>query len=130
VPLDWRVFYGFLDREGPRYTEAAGLTWCDLDLDRGAVKLDENKTDDPRAWALAPGTAAALRALRAMREARGVPVGSDDPVFPLSDEHGGEGATNHGADRFRRYLKAAGIDRPELFERSKSPRSSTGVASA
>jgi integrase len=120
VPLDWRILYGFLDREGPRYSEAAGLTWRDLDLDRGAVKLDENKTDDPRAWALAPGVAAALRALRAMREARGVPVGPDDRVFLLSDEDGDDGAANHGADRFRRYLKAAGIDRPELFERSKS----------
>jgi len=38
-----------------------GMTWSDLDLDRGVVRLDKNKTDDPRSWALDPGTAEALR---------------------------------------------------------------------
>ncbi len=30
----------------------------------GVVTLDENKTDEPRAWALSAGVVAALRALR------------------------------------------------------------------
>ncbi len=51
----------FLCREGCRKSEAESLEWTDLDLDVGAVNLDENKTDDPRAWSLDPGTAEALR---------------------------------------------------------------------
>ena len=62
VPLRWRVFSGFLDREGPRAGEAAALDLGDVNLDVGAVNLDENKTDDPRTWALSSGIAAALRA--------------------------------------------------------------------
>jgi integrase len=62
VPLEWRMFYGFLHREGTRRSEAGALTWSDIDLDRGVVVLDENKTNDPRAWALSPGVADALRA--------------------------------------------------------------------
>ena len=57
VPLVYRLLYGFLAREGMRKEEALKLTWRDVDLERGAVKLDENKTDDPRAWALDPSVA-------------------------------------------------------------------------
>jgi integrase len=64
VPLLNRVLYGFLAREGLRLGEALSLRWLDLDLTRGVVTLDENKTDDPRAWALSPGVAAALEAYR------------------------------------------------------------------
>jgi hypothetical protein len=43
-------------REGlPYYREAAGLTFEDVDLKRGSLTLNENKTDDPRACALDPG---------------------------------------------------------------------------
>lgn len=45
VPLSVRVLFGFLGCEGMRAGEAAGLRWRDLDLARGAVRLDENKTD-------------------------------------------------------------------------------------
>jgi Phage integrase family len=90
----------------------------DVDLERGAVKLDENKTNDPRAWALGPDVVRGLRAFIALREAAaGAPLPRSTPLF--MDETGerirGEG--NH-AKRFRAHLKAAGIDRPELFERS------------
>ena len=54
VPLPWRVFYGFLNREGPRESEAIQLDVVDIDIERGALTLDENKTDEPRAWALIP----------------------------------------------------------------------------
>jgi integrase len=60
VPLAHRVLYGLLSREGMRKGEARALRWRDVDLERGAVALDENKTDDPRAWALAPDVAAVL----------------------------------------------------------------------
>jgi integrase len=60
VPLVRRLFFGVLEREGMRREEAADLRWSDVDLARGVVRLDENKTDDPRAWSLDAGVAAAL----------------------------------------------------------------------
>jgi integrase len=121
APLCWRLFYGFLDREGCRaYTEAAAFDLKDVDLDRGAIKLDENKTDDPRAWALGPGVVRALRASIVLREkALGRKLQGDEPLFVDED---GRRITDgdHHADRFRAYLMGAGVDRPELFERSAS----------
>jgi len=61
IPLPFRIMYGILAREGMRSGELSRLTFADLDLERGAVKLDENKTDDPRAWALDPGVALAVK---------------------------------------------------------------------
>jgi integrase len=121
VPVCWRTFYGFLDREGCRaYTEAARFDLRDVDLERGVVTLDQNKTDDPRAWVLDPGVVRALRASIALREAEGgAPLPPSAPLFV--DEDGrriSEG--DHHADHFRAYLMAAGVDRPELFERSAS----------
>lgn len=43
VPLSFRVLWGFLTREGMRESEAMTLTWGDLDLERGAVRLDKNR---------------------------------------------------------------------------------------
>ncbi len=54
IPLVRRVFFGVLAREGMRRDELADLRWDDLDLQRGMLRLDVNKTDDPRAWALSP----------------------------------------------------------------------------
>jgi integrase len=56
VPITYRLLYGFLAREGARYSEAARLTWGNLDLKRGAITVDVNKTDDPRVWALSPAS--------------------------------------------------------------------------
>jgi integrase len=119
VPLAWRLLYGFLNREGMRSSEATGLTWRSLDLDRGTVTLDVNKTDDPRAWALSPGV---VRALAAWREhLRGVvSVEPDAPVFV--DPSGGAIVDYRLAEQFRAHLRAAGVDRPELFERSAARR--------
>jgi integrase len=49
-----RVFFGFLAREGLRAGEAVALRIRDVDWKRGAITPDENKTDDPRVWALNP----------------------------------------------------------------------------
>ncbi len=111
IVLVRRVLYGFLAREGMRSGEAAALTWRDVDLDRGAVRLDTNKTDDPRAWALRPDVVRALRAWRSILRAEGR-AADDAPVFPVT--------TACAATRFRENLEAAGITRPELFERSKT----------
>jgi integrase len=115
IPLAWRIFYGFLHREGMRHNEAASLTWSDLDH-RGAISLDENKTDDPRAWALSPGVNSALRAWRALRAREGAPTGEDALVFV--DEQGRQIGERHGAERYRKHLAAAGINRTNLFERT------------
>jgi integrase len=44
VPLAYRVAYSFLHREGMRKSEVQNLTWADLNLDKGVVSLDLNKT--------------------------------------------------------------------------------------
>lgn len=75
IPLAQRLFYGFLAREGMRRSEAGSLAWKEVDLERGAVSLDKNKTDDPRAWKLRPGV---VRALRAWKE-QNPPVDDDVP---------------------------------------------------
>lgn len=111
IPLCWRVSWGFLAREGLRTSEAAALQWSDLDLERGAIVLDENKTSDPRAWALDPGVVRALKAWRALR-------GDPPPEALVLVDEDGEPIGARLADRFRRHLKKAGVDRPQLTERS------------
>lgn len=61
IPLDYRI-YGFLHRDGMRRSEAVGLTWRDIDLEHGVVRLDESKTDHPRWWRMSPGVPEALKA--------------------------------------------------------------------
>lgn len=114
VPLCWRVLYGFLDREGPRAGEAAALDLADVDLVRGTVNLDENKTDDPRTVALTPGVKMALRAWLALREKEaGAPLAVTAPLF-VDDADKRIDASGHLAQRFRLHLVAAGVDRAEL----------------
>ena len=117
VPLEWRLFYGFLHREGMRRSEALNTRWSDINLDLGAIVLDVNKTDEPRAWVLSPGVVAALRAWRDHCAARGVRVSGDAHVF-VYDEGSQKGqrlTTSDTAGRFRGHLELAGIRRPELF---------------
>jgi len=111
VPLCSRVFYGFLTREGMRSDEARRLEWDDLDLDRGAVRLDQNKTNDPRAWALSPDVVRALRAWRKL-------CPSDRFVFV--NAQGLNRPESKAAERFRAHLQQAGVNRPELFEHGKT----------
>jgi integrase len=76
-------------KQSVRKGEVEGLTWGDLDLDRGGVRLDENKTNDPRAWALDPGVTRAPIAWREMRSAPGASdlVFVDDSGEPLQLSH-------------------------------------------
>ncbi|AUX38573.1 uncharacterized protein SOCE836_108200 [Sorangium cellulosum] len=112
VPLCFRIYYGFLIREGMRAEEAGQLEWSDVDLERGAVVLDENKTDDPRAWALSPDV---VRALRKWREV------CSDKVRVFVGKWGSNSLPGqNGAARFRDHLRRAGITRPELFETTDS----------
>jgi len=103
-----------LAREGLRASEAAGLRLRDVDMERGSVKLDENKSSDPRAWALDPGVVAALRVWLQKPRAGAAP---DDPLFV--DEHGRplDGAAL--AETFREdHLREAGVVRAELYEQT------------
>jgi hypothetical protein len=107
-----RLLWGFLALEGMREGEAMSLSWSALDLERGVVTLDENKTDDPRAWALGTAVVRALQAwkkqhLKALPEAK---VFVDDT---------GEGLEERpAAELLRAHLRAAGVLRAELYVRS------------
>ncbi len=109
VPLGVRLLYGFLAREGMRAGEAGALQWRDVDFVVGTVRLDTNKTDDPRAWPLDAGV---LRALARWHELRGAPE-AEELVFGGLDFDWG-----HAARAFRGHLEAAGVTRPDLFEKS------------
>lgn len=114
IPLARRLAYGFLAREGMRVDELSRLTWRDVDLERGRVDLDENKTDDPRSWALDDGVLAALRIWR-------------EDFYPNADEkdrvfvdNGIPLKVDRLAEQLRADLRAAGVKREKLFESSKT----------
>jgi integrase len=109
VPLIRRLLYGLLVREGLRVSEALALTWPDLDLKRGVIRLDTNKTDDPRSWALGEDVA---RALDAWRRLRGKKAEKSPRVFP--SKLVGHPATL--ARLLREGLTLAGVKRAELTE--------------
>lgn len=108
VPLCYRVLWGFLAREGCRTSEAAAMRLGhELDLERGVCSLDENKTDDARAWALDKGVA---RALAAYAEIRGIKKGQ----LVFTDEAGEALQDDKLAELVRDHLSEAGVDREEL----------------
>lgn len=107
VPLVRRLAYGLCTREGFRVAEVARLEWADVDLDRGFVRLDRNKTKDPRAWDLDPGTTNALRTLRVMT-----------PGVRRVLDVGERLNRSHLAEWLRDDLRVAGVRRPELFRQT------------
>lgn len=110
-PIGVRLLAGFLAREGLRHEEAEGLTWADVDLEDGIVRLDENKTNVPRSWALRADVA---RALRFWFTARGSPKRSTR-VFV--DDKGDKLSLR--ADEYREALARARVTRAELHKGSK-----------
>ena len=113
IPLAYRILFGFLSREGLRAGEALGLEWRDLDLDHGVLHLDENKTSDPRSWALDEGVIIALRRWKERYRPEAKPR---DIVFLRDD--GTPFDRYDLASELRWYLQIAGIDRPQLFSRT------------
>ena len=104
-----------MDREGPRASEAIRFDLSDVDLARGAIKLDKNKTNDPRAWALDAGVVRALSASVALRERDAKrPLRPDEPLF--TGENGRRLHPHALAEQHRNHLALAGVDRAELFE--------------
>jgi hypothetical protein len=114
IPLERRLTWGTLGREGMRAGELVGnekqkrapMAWPNADFRRGVFTLDKNKTDDARTWAMNPGVARALKKWRALRP-RAVAIFSTLPKL---------------AEQLRDDLVLALGDhmRPELLERSAS----------
>jgi len=132
VLLERRIAYGILCREGMRASELVALRWRDVDLTNGRVRLDENKTDDPRAWALSPDvvrvlawwkkrTAPAELALEEGDDERGA-----DLVLPLNLRDGAKwlrgkpANVKHRQAEERGDLRTAGVTRAELFVTSSA----------
>ncbi len=115
VPFIRRLLYGVLAHEGLRASEALGLAWRDVDLERGVVTLDVNKTDDPRAWALGEDVTRALAAWHALAK--------PEPGDLIFAEQGVPVALDGLAELFReRDLPTAKVTRHELFARTANRR--------
>ncbi len=114
VLIERRLAYGILAREGMRASELASLKWRDVDLKHGRIRLDKNKTDDPRAWALSPDVARTLNWWRKRTKAEDgdLVLGLElaDATKWLRGKH----------DEDPGDLRTAGVTRAELFERSTS----------
>ena len=108
VPVVRRLLFGLLAREGLRLSEALVLTWADLDLDLGVLRLDANKTNDPRSWAMGEDVTRALEAWRALRGSKAKKV---PRVFPAALI----GKRWPLATQLREGLELAGVTRPELL---------------
>ena len=108
VPIVYRMLYGFLAREGPRTTEALVLKWEQLDLERGTVSVEDNKTDDYRIRPLDPGVAAALSVWKTALKPK-----ASAHIF--LDENGEALNEDRLADHFRKHLKRAKVERRELY---------------
>jgi integrase len=124
VPLVWRLFFGFLAREGLRREDAATLEWGNLSLaldsSMGHLVLDETKNGRGASWALDPGTTEALRRWRML-----CPPGRW--VFPTEAlpryrrrRRGQPLHVDHAGEILRRALRAAGIEREKLFQNSNN----------
>lgn len=100
IPIHRRVTYMLCCFEGFRKSEALALAWSDLELTLGVVKLDKNKTDAPRAWALDATCAEALRRWRKL----------NPEAVTVVPTYGGR----KQADILRLDLKRAGVTRSEL----------------
>lgn len=114
IPKQLRLCFGVLSREGLRVSEALNLEWRHLDLEIGVIRLDRNKTDEPRVWALSPDVA---EALRRWKRYLGRKVTPGRKV--LVDANGKKIDRYEAARELRACLREAGVDREELFEQTK-----------
>jgi integrase len=116
VPPVNRVLYGLLAREGTRGpSEAIAIPIHRIDFVHGTYGLGDNKTADPRGWVLGVDVAQALRIWVEHFHPDPKPESLIflDPATAEPPEDSG-----HLAVGFRRHLLLAGVDRPELFEKS------------
>lgn len=117
IPIHYRILYGFLIREGCRSGEAINARIEDFDLERGTIRLDKNKTDDPRTWSLDPGVVRALNAWVKQHRSKAKPSA---PMFV--DPEGQPLRIDSLARLLRRHTGQAEITkaRPELLERGSN----------
>jgi integrase len=118
TPIVLRLLFGFQAREGMRRNEVCSLEWRDVDLKRGWVYLDKNKTDEPRDWPLDPDVVEALARWRALTPKARYVFGDDKP-FPTSWYVRGVDGTRRKiglAKELRACLARAGVRRPQLHE--------------
>lgn len=138
--IHWRVFFGALTRLGFRADEAASLTMTDVDVGRGIVKLDENKTDDPRSPSYGPKLPgrewygpSLMRALKWWRDTYRADAKDDEPFFIQPN---GERihVTGRLAERWQGMLevstKRAGIHAPSCSRRPRNGSRRTRMPSA
>ncbi len=114
VPLHYRLYFGILAREGMRASELRNLEWSDLDLARGILRLDKNKTGQPRAWRMDPGVLEALTRWKKRLSEKALER-KFVIVHPRNGRRFPQGKT---AEEFREALALAGVERAELFEAS------------
>ncbi len=109
VPLWRRLYFGILSREGLRRDELASLRWRHIDLERGMLFLDRNKTDQTRGWVLEPSVVAALKVWKRISRPKAT---ADHHIFGEGD---GRVYTNDLSDHLRAGLRTAGVTREDLF---------------
>jgi len=118
LPAWRRLFLGISRREGFRKEELAELRIRDFDRKLGAVRLDVNKTDDARAWALDPSVAEALRRwIDRFRKG----AGTDGYVF-VDPDNGYRLNVDRLSDDQRADLMASDVTRPELHHNGPNRR--------
>jgi len=110
IPLEFRVFYGLLAREGFRSaSEALQLRIRDVDLRRGLVHCVYRKKNETACWTLDPGV---QRAIKVWVQRHRAGANENAALFPVV---AGEPKP---AERFREHLALAGVagSRPALLE--------------
>ena len=113
VPLEWRLAYAWAAYTGLRPNELRALTWADVDVDAGVVRV--SRAWDPEAGEVkAPKTAEGRRTvpLRPELAAALTPGRACDLVAPVH--------WRKVAERFRAHLRLAGVNRPRLFASSET----------
>ncbi|HKO91472.1 MAG TPA: tyrosine-type recombinase/integrase, partial [Polyangiaceae bacterium] len=104
LSLEQKYLWGVLAREGFTLQEAYDLTWGEVDLLRGTIRVVRSKTGRPRRWRMGDDV---WRALAAKKPEA---AGTSDKVFAP------DVARKQAAEAFRLDLRNCGITRSELHE--------------
>jgi integrase len=110
IPLERRLTFGILHREGLRRGDLACLRWRQLDLDNGTMRIESDKTNHSRMFVLNVGVTAALRRYKQLKG----PTGENELV--LVNARGKLPDMDHLAALLRKDLQKVGVSRSELFE--------------
>jgi len=114
IPVNERLLYGFLAREGARVGEVHGIQLYELDLEHGWGHIDETKIGYPKDWPLRAGT---IEALKRYRDRRMRSKSQWTHVFAFED--GTLPDRYKLAQHLREYLVAASVKRAQLFLKDK-----------